>query len=72
MFHAKGRGLPLPQANGHTAAAAPADEQQQQQPGEAEREAEVLKRDLAELPSEAPLEAYEAMPVDKFGEALLR
>ncbi|GAB4821489.1 hypothetical protein N2152v2_008535 [Parachlorella kessleri] len=59
-----------PQANGHAAAAARPDEQQH--PGEAERETEALKRDLAELPAEAPLEAYDAMPVDKFGEALLR
>lgn len=35
-------------------------------------EAEALKRDLKDLPSEASLDAYEAMPVESFGEALLR
>lgn len=67
-----------PQANGEAPGAAAANgaahavdaaAQQAQQP---EGDAEVLKRDLAELPPEAALEAYEAMPVDKFGEALLR
>lgn len=35
-------------------------------------EAEVLKLDLKQLPSEASLEAYGEMPVESFGEALLR
>jgi G patch domain/KOW motif-containing protein len=35
-------------------------------------EAEVLKLDLEQLPPEASLEAYEDMPVEAFGEALLR
>lgn len=35
-------------------------------------EAAQLKEDLASLPPEATLEAYEAMPVESFGEALLR
>jgi len=35
-------------------------------------EAEVLKLDLEKLPPEASLEAYGEMPVESFGEALLR
>ncbi|KDD73115.1 hypothetical protein H632_c2521p0, partial [Helicosporidium sp. ATCC 50920] len=35
-------------------------------------EAEQLRQDVANLPPEASLEAYEAMPVEAFGEALLR
>lgn len=35
-------------------------------------EAEQLKLDLEQLPPEASLEAYEEMPVESFGEALLR
>ncbi|KAG7668162.1 hypothetical protein KSW81_002061 [Nannochloris sp. 'desiccata'] len=35
-------------------------------------EAEVLKLDLEQLPPEASLDAYEEMPVESFGEALLR
>ena len=56
-------------ANGEAAAAAAAAAER---PAGVESEAETLKRDLAELPPEAPIEAYEAMPVEKFGEALLR
>ena len=37
-----------------------------------DREAQVLKEDLNDLPPEASLEAYEAMPVEAFGEALFR
>jgi G patch domain and KOW motifs-containing protein len=37
-----------------------------------DRDLQALKRDLSSLPSEASLEAYEAMPVEAFGEALLR
>jgi G patch domain/KOW motif-containing protein len=37
-----------------------------------DREADVLKSDLADLPPEASIEAYEAMPVEAFGEALMR
>ena len=35
-------------------------------------EAEQLHKDLLDLPPEASLEAYEEMPVESFGEALLR
>ena len=37
-----------------------------------EREAAQLKEELAALPEQASLEAYDAMPVDQFGMALLR
>lgn len=63
LLQANGAAAAAAQDGGGTAAA---------QSAEPANEAEVLKRDLAELPPEAPLEAYEAMPVDKFGEALLR
>lgn len=35
-------------------------------------EAQALRKDLQELPAVASLEAYEAMPVEAFGEAMLR
>ena len=35
-------------------------------------DAELLQKELEDLPPEASLEAYEEMPVDAFGEALLR
>ncbi len=68
LCRVQANGEAAPAANGD-AAAAP---QQAQQAQQADAETETLKRDLAELPPEAPLEAYEAMPVDRFGEALLR
>lgn len=37
-----------------------------------ESEAQELKRHVEDLPDEADEEAYEAMPVEKFGEAMLR
>jgi hypothetical protein len=39
---------------------------------ERDRDAAKLRDDLEALPSEADLEAYESMPVEAFGEALLR
>lgn len=39
---------------------------------DSENELETLRRDLKSLPPEASLEAYEAVPVEAFGEALLR
>jgi G patch domain/KOW motif-containing protein len=41
-------------------------------PAAAPSEAETLQRDLQDLPPMASLEAYEQMPVESFGEALLR
>jgi len=37
-----------------------------------DRDADVLKNELKDLPPEASLDAYEAMPVESFGEALFR
>lgn len=39
---------------------------------ESESEIETLRRDLESLPPQASLDAYEAVPVEAFGEALLR
>eukprot|EP00803_Ostreobium_quekettii_P004934 evm.model.scf_319EXC.3 EVM.evm.TU.scf_319EXC.3 scf_319EXC:13222-17022(+) len=38
----------------------------------ADREDRAFRADMASLPEEAPLEAYDAMPVEDFGKALLR
>lgn len=38
----------------------------------ADRELQKFKEDLEKLPPEADLDAYEAMPIEAFGEALLR
>lgn len=38
----------------------------------ADRESQQLREDIASLPQQASLEAYEAMPVEHFGMALLR
>mmetsp|Transcript_20552 Transcript_20552/g.51743 ORF Transcript_20552/g.51743 Transcript_20552/m.51743 type:complete len:519 (-) Transcript_20552:104-1660(-) len=37
-----------------------------------DKEAAQMKEDLERLPEQANMEAYEAMPIDKFGEAMLR
>ena len=61
-------GVPAPAA----AVPAPAAAQQAAQPYDRDRDAQAFREDLASLPPVASLEAYEAMPVEAFGLALMR